>query len=156
MWKTWVMVETRLIKAFQAYIHMKIKKVLSTSSTGIPPHFTMASDKSIPLRVSNHAIMVLVMVEGGKQPFLLQHPFVYEFAHSQISRGTSGHLAEQIISSSLDNIKISASSLSAMMADGWFHWNTDGDGQRPVHNEMFLLCPGTKLTGLIAVWIIYG
>ena len=52
-----------MITAFQAYLYTKINKVLRTPlpSTTIPPHFCTTSDKSTPLRTTNHAVMVLVM-----------------------------------------------------------------------------------------------
>ena len=59
-------------KAFQAYLHKKATKIMTTPlpSTDLQPQFCSASEESTPLMVSNHAIMVLIMINGEKQLFL--------------------------------------------------------------------------------------
>ena len=117
-----------MLKAFQTYIYKKIAEILSTPllSTGLPPHFCTTSDKSTPLRISNHAIMILVMVNGEKTAIPVSAPHVYEFSESQISGGTAPHLAEQVISSLLTNLNLQETHLSYLVAH-------QADGQYQAH-----------------------
>ena len=42
------------------------KKQMKAMVTGIPPHFSTTSDKSTPAHISNHAVMIMVTVNGKK------------------------------------------------------------------------------------------
>ena len=85
-----------MTKAFQAYLLQKLNRLLTQPlpSNGLPPHFSTASDKSTPIRVTNHAIMVVVMVNGKKVAVPVEAPAVYEFKDSDLVGGTACHLAE--------------------------------------------------------------
>ena len=136
-----------MLKAFQAYLHKKTTKIMTTPVplTGLPRHFCTASDKSPPHRVSNHAIMVLLI------PIAV--PPVYEFAEFQVSGGTACHLAGQIIASLMTNLKLPQSHLSYLMAhqaDGQYQTQEFtvtlkdsvciGD-QKPVNQDDFFVVP---------------
>ena len=117
-----------MMKAYHAYLKKKINKVLTAPlpSTGIPPHFCTTSDKSTPLRTTNHAIMVLTMVDGKKRGIPVSTPAVYQYKESQLTGGTAVDLAEQVISSLLTEIKLPQANLSYLMAhqaDGQYQVN---------------------------------
>ena len=114
-----------MIKAFEAYMLKKLNNLLSKPlpSTGIPPHFSTASDKSTPIRTTNHAIMVVLMTNGRKEAIPIEAPAVYDFQDSEVTGGTASHLAEQVISSLTKTVKITQKSLSFLMshqADGQY------------------------------------
>ena len=62
----------QMLKAFQTYFYLQLRKHLQTPlpSTGIPPHFSTTSDKSTPIRVTNHAVMV--SLDGRRER---SHPY---------------------------------------------------------------------------------
>ena len=107
-----------MLQAFQTYIFKKTRALLQTPlpSTGLPPHFCTASDKSTPARLSNHAIMVLTMVNGEKAAVPLYAPPVYSFQDSHLEGGTARELAKQVIASLCETIKLPATSLSFLVA----------------------------------------
>ena len=99
-----------MIKAFQAYLLKKLNNLLTQRlpSTGIPPHFSTASDKSTPIRTTNHAIMVVLMVNGKKEAIPIKAPPVYDFKNSEVTGGTASHLAEQVISALTKTVKVTS------------------------------------------------
>ena len=107
-----------MIKAFQIYMYKKLNEILTTPilSTGMPPHFATTSDKSTPIKVSNHAIMVLTVVDGEKCAIPICAPKVYEYGDNSLSGGTAPHLAEQVIESLKNNVKIQDEVLSYLVA----------------------------------------
>eukprot|EP00112_Aurelia_sp_Birch-Aquarium-sp1_P004297 Seg1485.5 transcript_id=Seg1485.5/GoldUCD/mRNA.D3Y31 product="hypothetical protein" protein_id=Seg1485.5/GoldUCD/D3Y31 len=72
-----------MIKAFQSYMYKKTRDYLTTPmpSTGLPLHYGTTSDKSTPAHVSNHAMVILVIVAGKRQRFQLM---LQLFIHSQM------------------------------------------------------------------------
>ena len=106
-----------MIKTFQAYLNRKIRDTLlkPLPATGLQPHFGTTSDKSTPIHVTNHAIMILVMVNGKKTSIPVDAPPVYHFTDNRVEGGVAEDLAEQVISS-LTKLKIPSSSLSYLMA----------------------------------------
>ena len=106
-----------MIKAFQSYSHKKTHDLLTTPlpSTKLLPHFGTTSDKSTPTHVSNHAIMILVMVNGKKTAIPVDAPPVYSYAVAGLEGGTAEELAEQVICIS-KNIK--AAKDYAVVIDG--------------------------------------
>ena len=64
-----------MLMVFQAYVLKKLNALLNQllPSTGLPPHFSTASDKSTPIRTTNHAVMVVLMIDGEKKQFQSRH-----------------------------------------------------------------------------------
>ena len=118
-----------MTKAFQEYLLQKLNRLLTEPlpSTGFPPHFSTASDKSTPIRVTNHAIMVVVMVNGKKVAVPVEAPAVYDFKDSDLVGGTACHLAEQVLTSLKDKVKVKQESLSYLMSH-------QADGQYQAHD----------------------
>ena len=107
-----------MVKAFQVYMYKKLHQILTTplANTGLPPHFATTSDKSTPIKVSNHAIMILTVVDGKKCAIPICAPKVYEFGENAITGGTAPHLAEQVIDSLKKNVKLTDDDLSYLVA----------------------------------------
>ncbi len=107
-----------MIKCFQVYLSNKTKEVLTSPipSTGLPPHFSTTSDKSTPAHLSNHAVMVLLMVNGEKTAIPIDSPAVYAFKTESVEGGTASELAEQVIKSLTETVKLPHSCLSYLMA----------------------------------------
>ena len=107
-----------MIKAFQSYLYKKTRDYLTTSmpSTGLPPHYGTTSDKSTPAHVSNHAIMILVIVDGKKTAIPVDAPAVYSFSNAELEGGTARELAEQVSSALINTLKLPATTLSYLMA----------------------------------------
>ena len=106
-----------MIKAFQVFLNRKIRSTLlgPLKSTGLPPHFGTTSDKSTPINVTNHAIMILVMVNGKKTAIPIDAPPVYQFTDNRVEGGAAKDLAEQVVSC-LVKINIPPTSFSYLMA----------------------------------------
>ena len=81
----------------------------------MPSDFSTASDKSTPLRLTNHAIMALFMVEGEKVALPFAAPAVYEFQGGELRGGTAEDLADQVLSS-LKMIGLEENALSRLVA----------------------------------------
>ena len=107
-----------IIKAFQAYMLKKLKSILSTplKSTGLLPHYSTTSDKSTPIKVSNHAIMILVPINGKKEGIPICAPKVYEYEENDLTGGTADHLAEQVLNYLLELVKLDRENLSYLVA----------------------------------------
>ena len=144
----------QMLKAFQAYFYMKLRKHIQTPlpSTGIPPHFSTTSDKSTPIRVTNHAVMVVLMVEGEKVAIPIAAPPVYDFEHSEVIGGDAGHLADQVIYTLTKTAKIPETSLRYLMshqADGQYQAREFGERlkerifgvERPDEVDKFFVIP---------------
>ena len=136
-----------MLMAFQAYLLKKLNTLLGKPlpTTGIPPHFPTASDKSTPIRITNHAI---VMVDGEKTAIPIAAPPVYDFENSEVVGGTASHLAEQVISSLRKTAKIPEKSMAFLMshqADGQYQARDFVEGlkeriygsERPVGEDKF-------------------
>ena len=149
-----------MIKAFQSYLHKKTHDLLTTHlpSTKLPPDFGTTSDKSTPTHVSNHAIMILVMVNGKKTAIPVDAPPVYSYAVARLEGGTADELAEQVISALVKTLKLPKTMLSSLMAhqaDGQYQariflqklkesvQETEKPGQTvlPVGHEIFFVVP---------------
>ncbi|XP_046847235.1 uncharacterized protein LOC124440832 [Xenia sp. Carnegie-2017] len=94
-----------IIKA--AYIHV-IKQTASylqkpLVNTGLPPHFSVAIDKSTPHRDTNQAIMIFLPVNGKRTAMPIDAPLVYEYRDADsdnedtIRGGYGEDLAVQVI-----------------------------------------------------------
>ena len=89
----------QMLNAFQVYLYKKLRKHLRTplASTGISPHFSTISDKSTPSRCTNHAVMIVLMIEGDKTAFPIAAPPVNEFENSELVGGDANHLAAHLL-----------------------------------------------------------
>ena len=72
------------------------------NSTGFPPHFGIACIKSTPGRQTNHAIMLLVCVNGTRRAVPLGAPKVYSIDGGDISGGDAKLLASQVTDTLLE------------------------------------------------------
>ena len=77
----------------------KVRKFLNTKlpSTGVRPHFSIAVDKSTPHRETNHAVLVIIPVNGVGVAIPVDAPIVYGMEADQIVGGSGEDLANQII-----------------------------------------------------------
>lgn len=79
---------------------MQTKEFLKTpmESTGLRPHISLAVDKSTPHRDTNHAILLLLPVNGKRIAMPLDAPPVYSIAEgsNEIEGGTGQDLAKQV------------------------------------------------------------
>ena len=87
-----------IIEAAHYYIMKRTKEYLRTplQSTGLPPHFSLAADKSTPHRETNHAVLVILPVEGKRVALPIDVPCVYEIVEDDIAGGSGECLADQI------------------------------------------------------------
>ena len=97
-----------IIRAAYFYIQKKFQNFLKTDlpSTGMRPHFSIAVDKSTPLRDTNHAIMLIVPIDGVRQAIPIDAPIVYEINDDgDISGGSGSDLADQVVNVLAEKIK---------------------------------------------------
>ena len=68
-----------LIGTLIGNVRLKVNKLLTTPlpCTTFPPHFSCTSDKSTPGRTTNHAIMILVPINGKRVAIPIGGPKVY-------------------------------------------------------------------------------
>jgi hypothetical protein len=85
-----------ILKQTTSYLHKPL------NSTGLPPHFSIAVDKSTPHRDTNQAIMLIFTV-NGKRVSMPNAPLVYEYGREEdsdedsIMGGYGVDLIEQIV-----------------------------------------------------------
>lgn len=88
------------MKAAYIYSLQRTSDFLSTPlpNTGLPPHFSVAIDKSTPIRDTNQAIMVLLPFEGKRTAMPIDAPIVYEYSEeeSSVIGGAGKDLADQV------------------------------------------------------------
>ena len=84
-------------------------------STGLPPHFSVAIDKSTPNRDTNQAIMVIMPYDGFRISMPVDAPLVYESSEDgNITGGTGQDLAEQVVDILTKKLHLSAKDLSRL------------------------------------------
>ena len=89
---------------------MYLKKALP--STGFPPHFGVAIDKSTPHRDTNQAIIILLPCEGKRIAVLIDAPLVYAMSESNtLEGGEHIDLAEQIFDVLINKLEVDKKSL---------------------------------------------
>ena len=98
-----------IIKAAYIYLIQKMKQymVKPLPSTGMPPHFSVAVDISTPHRETNHAVMVIVPINGIRVALPLDAEVVYKISDvgtTALTGGTGSELADQVFKS-LNNSK---------------------------------------------------
>lgn len=78
-------------------------------STGVRPHLTIAADKSTPHRDTNHAVLLLLPVDGKRIAVPLDAPLVYEVNQEthDILGGSGSDLLEQITNVTSQKLKFS-------------------------------------------------
>ena len=90
-----------IISAAYHYSLLQTKDFLKKplESTGLPPHISLAVDKSTPHRDTNHAVLVILPVQGKRIAMPLDAPPVYRIAEmtADIEGGTGQDLAKQIV-----------------------------------------------------------
>ena len=90
-----------IVKTAYEYVILQTKKFLQQPllSTGLRPHISVAVDKSTPHRDTNHAILVLLRVNGKRVALPLDAPLVYSISgETNEIKGGSGHdLAKQVV-----------------------------------------------------------
>ena len=120
-----------IMKAAYIYLIQKMKQymVKPLPSTGMPPHFSVAVDKSTPHRETNHAVMVIVPVNGIRVALPLDAEVVYKISDvgtTALAGGTGSELADQVFKS-LNKIGIKVEDLGRLRtvhADGQYQAST--------------------------------
>ena len=93
-----------IMRAAYLYIQRKFRDYLKT--TGMPPYFSIAVDKSTPLRDTNHAIMLIVPLNGIRKAIPLDAAIVYELNdNGELSAGSGSDLADQIVNVLSEKLK---------------------------------------------------
>lgn len=92
---------TEIIKVAYEYVILQTKNFLQEPliSTGFRPHVSLAADKSTPHRETNHAIMVILPVDGKRVALPIDAPIVYSNTEEEFDlQGGSGEdLAQQVV-----------------------------------------------------------
>ena len=90
-----------IISAAYHYSLLQTKDFLKKplESTGLPPHICLAVDKSTPHRDTNHAVLVILPVQGKRIAMPLDAPPVYRVAETtvDIEGGIGQDLAKQVV-----------------------------------------------------------
>ena len=78
-------------------------------STGLRPHISVAVDKSTPHHDTNHAILVLLPVDGKRVAMPLDAPLVYSVCRvtNEIEGGSGKDLANQVVTVLRDKLEFS-------------------------------------------------
>ena len=90
-----------IIRDAYQFILNKTKNYLKTplDSTGVRPHFSVAVDKSTPHRDTNHAVLLIVPVNGVRMAIPIDAPIVYSIGETgDVCGGSGANLADQIFS----------------------------------------------------------
>ena len=102
---------TDIIKVAYEYVILQTKTYLQEPlvSTGLRPHVSLAADKSTPHRETNHAIMVILPVEGKRVALPIDAPIVYSNDEEEFDlQGGSGEdLAQQVVTVIRDKLGFS-------------------------------------------------
>ena len=91
-------------------------------STGLKPHFLMAIDKSTPYRDTNHAILIIMPVNGRRVAVPMDAPLVYKIDdEGDITGGSGVDLAHQAVESVKKNLEFESEDLSYIRGKILFH-----------------------------------
>ena len=91
------------MKVAYEYVILQTKKFLQEPliSTGLRPHVSLAADKSTPHRETNHAIMVILPVDGKRVALPIDAPIVYNYSNTEedfhLQGGSGEDLAQQVV-----------------------------------------------------------
>ena len=103
-----------IIKTTYEYVVLQTKNFLKDPlvSTGLRPHISLAVDKSTPHRETNHAIVLILPVNGKRFAMPIDAPVVYSYSGddkgADIYSGTGEDLAEQVVSVVKDKLGFNA------------------------------------------------
>ena len=90
-----------LMSSLLGYVRSMLKTLLSEKSmvTGFPPHFGLTCDKSTPIRETNQAVMILLIVDGVRKAIPIGAPVVYSSVQGEtgLDGGSAEQLADQVI-----------------------------------------------------------
>eukprot|EP00794_Sanderia_malayensis_P003887 gene3887-4431_t len=107
-----------VLKQTRLYMHVPL------SSTGLPPHFSVAIDKSTPHRDTNHAIMIIVQVNGRRIAMPIDAPLVYGYeededgANVELQGGSGIDLAEQVVAVLKTTLQLTTDDMQFLREDG--------------------------------------
>ena len=101
-----------ILKQTALYLHKPLE------STGLPPHFSVAIDKSTPHRDTNQAIMIILQVDGRRVAMPIDAPIVYGYeedaegvVNAVIQGGSGKDLAEQVVKVLKTSLQLTADDL---------------------------------------------
>ena len=93
-----------LVGAVRQNLHELLLKPIT--ATGFPRHFGLTCDKSTPMRTTNHALMILIIVDGRRYAVPIGSPAVYSSNDGTVTGGSSKELGNQLINTLLEFTKI--------------------------------------------------
>lgn len=107
-----------ILRCANLWINRETAKFLSSPlpSTKLPPHFYVSSDKSTPSRITNHAIMICLMVDGKRCAIPVNAPEVY--TKSDDDGDVSGADAKELATNLYKELENAYSSISKEMMNG--------------------------------------
>ena len=104
-----------VMKTAYEYAILKTSEYLRKplKATGLRPHISFAVDKSTPHRETNHAILLLMPVNGRRIAMPLDCPLVYSVdpVARDIVGGCRKHLAKQVIDALTKKVSFTLSDL---------------------------------------------
>eukprot|EP00794_Sanderia_malayensis_P021154 gene21154-23234_t len=145
-----------IIKAAYIYVLKQTRLYMHEPllSTGLPPHFSVAIDKSTPHRDTNHAVMIIVQVDGRRIAMPIDAPLVYGYeededgANVELQGGSGIDLAEQVVAVLKTKLQLTTDDLQFLRgvhADGQYQASTFQNrlhrilGIREIPDPYFLL-----------------
>ena len=91
-------------------------------STGLKPHFLMSVNKSTCHRDTNHAILIIMPVNGRRVAVPMDAPLVYKIDdEGDITEGSGVDLAHQSVESVKKNLEFESKDLSYIRVKILFH-----------------------------------
>ena len=113
-----------IIKAVYIHVLNQTSSYLcqSLDSTGLPPHFAIAVDKSTPHRDTNQAIMVILPFNSRRVSMPIDAPLVYECSddYGTMQGGTGQDLAPQIFNILTQKLDVTLPELAFLQGE----WST--------------------------------
>ena len=91
-------------------------------STGLKPHFLMAIDKSTAHRDTDHAVLIIMLVNRRRVAVLVDAPLVYKIDdEGDITGGSGVDLVHETIESVKKNLDFESKDLSYIRGKILFH-----------------------------------
>ncbi|MEO0684577.1 MAG: hypothetical protein AAFY76_05895 [Cyanobacteria bacterium J06649_11] len=88
-------------------------------STSLPPHISVAMDKSTPHRDTNQAVIVILPVNGKRLAIPIDAPLVYDLnKEDEVVGGCGSDLANQVVGVLEKELKLDDEDLAFVR--GWF------------------------------------
>ena len=106
-----------LMKSLIGVIRKNLNEFLCTplDATGFVPHYGTTLDKSTPIRETNQAIMMLVVVKGQRCAIPMGSPKVYMSSSGSVAGGAGSELGHQLIDTLLKFTQIDNEGLNYHM-----------------------------------------